>query len=227
MSNKISKYDMCDSCRRLRIGSDASEQGTGWRIEEILDNSEYQNDYMNRLINNNMILHGVLSYENQGCASCIRLFQSHIDDLKPTAESMFSTRTTERSIPYERTMEQSMPYVRLTGHSREPKNSPLMTAFKAFWTNYINFSGHTDRSEFWLGFLSVFLLSGVVMFIASRGFTALYYLWSLAIAVPLLSMSVRRLRDAGFHWAWIFINLIPSLGTLVFIVLCCLPSKTT
>lgn len=42
----------------------------------------------------------------------------------------------------------------------------------------------------------------------------IYAVFYLAILVPTLALSVRRLRDAGFHWAFIFFELIPLLAIL-------------
>ena len=53
---------------------------------------------------------------------------------------------------------------------------------------------------------------------------AMIYL--LAIIVPSIAMNVRRLRDADFHWALIFISFIPYAGSLVLFVLLQMPSKS-
>ena len=65
----------------------------------------------------------------------------------------------------------------------------------------------------------------------------LLFIFYLAVLVPNLAISVRRLRDGGFHWAFIFL-LAPSILTFVplmwifvfpcqiaFLVLMCMPTK--
>ena len=47
---------------------------------------------------------------------------------------------------------------------------------------------------------------------------------ALAVMLPTLAVSVRRLRDAGLHWAWIFISFVPG-GSIALIVLWCQPAK--
>ena len=42
--------------------------------------------------------------------------------------------------------------------------------------------------------------------------------------VPTLPLTIRRLRDAGKVWPWIFIGLIPIIGGIWLIVLLCQPS---
>jgi uncharacterized membrane protein YhaH (DUF805 family) len=45
--------------------------------------------------------------------------------------------------------------------------------------------------------------------------------------VPSLPVTVRRLRDAGKPWAWIFIGLIPLVGSIWLIWLLAQPSAAT
>lgn len=53
----------------------------------------------------------------------------------------------------------------------------------------------------------------------------LFFIYSLATFVPQLALTVRRLRDGGFHWAFIFIGLLPYIGSIVLLVLLALPTK--
>ena len=116
------------------------------------------------------------------------------------------------------------------------------------------------------GIIAVFMVFGTVASIASNGSSMDYYddtesirtgfailstlgpmwlvsiVWWLANFLPSLAISVRRLRDAGLHWAFIFLLVGPSIGMLIpfiniiaalaalpcqiaFIVLMCRPSK--
>ena len=49
-------------------------------------------------------------------------------------------------------------------------------------------------------------------------------LYLIAQIVPHLPLTIRRLRDAGKHWAWFFIGLIPVIGSIWLIVLLVQPS---
>lgn len=53
--------------------------------------------------------------------------------------------------------------------------------------------------------------------------------WYENIKIFLLNLktteSLRRLRDAGFHWAFIFIALVPIVGPIALIVMLAWPSK--
>ena len=109
-----------------------------------------------------------------------------------------------------------------------------MNAFKQFWIQYADFSSKTSRAHFWLAFLwnSLISLPLWVFYIVTSlshqnaqetlNFSTVHSktgLWALAflaffyflILVPSQAICVRRLRDAGIHWSWIFLNLGPVL----------------
>ena len=43
--------------------------------------------------------------------------------------------------------------------------------------------------------------------------------------LPTLALRIRRLRDGGFHWAFIFLYFVPMIGRLDLLVLLAMPSK--
>ena len=51
-----------------------------------------------------------------------------------------------------------------------------------------------------------------------------FCLWCGAI-LPGIAITVRRLRDAGCNWLYIFIPLIPFVGIFILIFLLCQPTK--
>ena len=46
-------------------------------------------------------------------------------------------------------------------------------------------------------------------------------LYSLVALVPGLALTIRRLRDGGNGWGWIFISLVPLVGVIILIVKLC------
>ena len=52
-------------------------------------------------------------------------------------------------------------------------------------------------------------------------------LWSIGVLLPSLAVGVRRLRDAGYPWGWLFFLLIPFAGAVLLIVLWVQPTKQT
>lgn len=50
-------------------------------------------------------------------------------------------------------------------------------------------------------------------------------IYILATIIPSCAAIVRRLRDAGFHWAMIFVGFIPYIGFWILLLLLCMPTK--
>ena len=53
----------------------------------------------------------------------------------------------------------------------------------------------------------------------------IFFAYGIAALLPGIAVTVRRLRDAGYNWAYIFIPFIPVVGIFIFIYLLCKPTK--
>jgi uncharacterized membrane protein YhaH (DUF805 family) len=99
----------------------------------------------------------------------------------------------------------------------------ISLAFK----NYANFEGVAGRGEYWWFVLFAALMGLVTAvldgFAGSVGIIGL--LWGLATLLPQLSLSVRRLRDAGHSWTALFLPLIPFVGFIILLVYMTSPSR--
>ena len=93
---------------------------------------------------------------------------------------------------------------------------------------YAQFKGRAGRSEFWMFYLVYFIIGAVFSILMNvvGGITFLYYivfglyvLVVLGLLAPTLAVSVRRLHDIGKGGGWIFINLIPIIGSIWFLIL--------
>ena len=126
----------------------------------------------------------------------------------------------------------------------------MINAYKNFFKNYAEFTGRSTRSDYWWVWLGNFILSipfwiiyfytvflSVVMasvddsvseatFMVLGLVVIIYAIFYLAILVPTLALSVRRLRDAGFHWAFIFLRFAP-MGGIALLILHAMPTKET
>lgn len=87
----------------------------------------------------------------------------------------------------------------------------IISAYKAFWTNYVNFSGRTRRSGFWWVVLINFVFGCIPI---------VNIIYGLAALVPNLALTVRRLQDTGRDWWWIFLALIPLVNIVLIVFLC-------
>jgi uncharacterized membrane protein YhaH (DUF805 family) len=100
-----------------------------------------------------------------------------------------------------------------------------------FFKKYAQFSGRARRREFWLFYLANILIEvvvlaffGIISLIAGSpapfiiGYV-LVGLYGLALIIPGLAVTVRRLHDQGKGGGWIFISLVPIIGSIWLLVL--------
>jgi len=95
-----------------------------------------------------------------------------------------------------------------------------MDWYMAVLKKYAEFSGRARRREYWMFVLINFLIGcglGVIGALV-HGLSFLSWLYSLAVLVPSIAVSVRRLHDTGRSGWWLLIGLIPLIGFIVLIV---------
>ena len=101
-----------------------------------------------------------------------------------------------------------------------------MTAVtKVVKDNYFNFNGRARRSEYWWFALANFVLSIVLSLLdgmlglnGSFGVGVLSIIGSLALLLPGLGVSARRLHDIGKSGWMLLIGLIPCVGFILLII---------
>ena len=85
---------------------------------------------------------------------------------------------------------------------------------------YAVFDGRAHRTEFWLFFLFSFIISfflGVIVgLVGSLWFITTLY--ALAVLIPGLAVSVRRLHDTNRSGWWILTGLVPILGWIALLI---------
>ena len=101
---------------------------------------------------------------------------------------------------------------------------------------YAVFSGRARRAEYWYFYLFNLLIGiaisivGLIITFISGDFSTmiivniLAWIYSLAILLPALGVTVRRLHDTGKSGWMMFIVLIPFVGAIWLLVLMCLDS---
>lgn len=125
-----------------------------------------------------------------------------------------------------------------------------MSYFLDMYKHYFDFKGRSTRKEFWCAY-GIYLAIDVVLYIImmlvggisfangtmdASGASAiglviygLMMIFALASIIPILAISVRRLRDAGFQW-WVLLvcyvgSCLCGIGSIALIVLWCMPTK--
>jgi uncharacterized membrane protein YhaH (DUF805 family) len=105
---------------------------------------------------------------------------------------------------------------------------------------YAVFDGRARRKEYWMYTLFNILIGVAYMIVATLAIALLghsdnasaallifapLWLYALAVVVPGLAVTVRRLHDTGRSGWWILISLVPFLGSIVLLVFMCLDSE--
>jgi uncharacterized membrane protein YhaH (DUF805 family) len=94
----------------------------------------------------------------------------------------------------------------------------FIEAIQSGFSNYVNFQGRAIRSEYWYWVLFVFILMIVAELIDyALGIHAIYPISALAIILPGLAVSVRRLHDLDRSGWWVLLPIIPLIGSIVLI----------
>ena len=103
---------------------------------------------------------------------------------------------------------------------------PLLDAFTSAWRRSFDYTGRSVRGDYWWFVLANLIISLLLLLLnsASDFFGWIYTFFSVATIVPSLSLSIRRLRDIGKQWPWIFISLIPLIGGIWLLYLFAQPS---
>jgi uncharacterized membrane protein YhaH (DUF805 family) len=108
-----------------------------------------------------------------------------------------------------------------------------MNEFVEVVRKYAVFSGRARRREYWFFVLIYTLISVVLMLLDGIlgtshkfGDTGLLgALFGLALLLPSIAVSVRRLHDTDRSAWWLLIALIPLLGVIVLLVFCAMDSQ--
>ncbi|BBM03905.1 DUF805 domain-containing protein [Microbulbifer sp. GL-2] len=92
-------------------------------------------------------------------------------------------------------------------------------------SKYADFTGRARRTEFWMFTLIYIVLSiGVSLLDVLLGAGFLAILFALALLVPTISITARRLHDTGRSGWWQLLNLIPLIGGIILIIFLILDS---
>jgi uncharacterized membrane protein YhaH (DUF805 family) len=101
----------------------------------------------------------------------------------------------------------------------------FVQSIQSVFRNYAVFTGRASRPEFWWFVLFTTLVqsaANALNVVTPNGTvflgSSLAGLWSAAVLLPSLAVTVRRLRDAGRKWTELFWLLLPIAGLIVLIV---------
>jgi len=97
---------------------------------------------------------------------------------------------------------------------------------------YTVFSGRARRKEYWMFILFNLIFTIVAMILdnilgiaGSQGYGPIYGLYCLAMFIPSLAVSFRRLHDVGKSGWFLLILLIPLIGAIWYLAVVCRDSN--
>ena len=108
------------------------------------------------------------------------------------------------------------------------QNISFAEAVTSCFNKYADFNGRSPRAEYWyfaLFNVAVVMVLAVLGAIIGKLFMYVYYTYVLAILVPSIAVSIRRMHDIGRSGWWVLISLVPFIGSIWYIVLAALPSQ--
>lgn len=105
----------------------------------------------------------------------------------------------------------------------------MKEAIQSVFRQYATFTGRARRSEYWYfalfsGIVSI-VLSVLQQATGSGVFAVLSGLYSLAVLIPGLAVSWRRLHDIGKPGTYYLFILIPIVGAILLIIWCAKDSQ--
>lgn len=101
-----------------------------------------------------------------------------------------------------------------------------MSWFVEVLKKYAVFSGRARRKEYWMFTLFYAIFEIVLMAVGyAIDFPALVAIFVVALLLPSLAVTVRRLHDTGRTGWWILIGIVPLVGFIVMLVFLCSDSQ--
>ncbi len=105
-----------------------------------------------------------------------------------------------------------------------------MIILELYNNNFANFSGRASRSEY--SYYILFKVFLVLVIFLMNGLTNnslnLFFnlcIFQLVIFVPMQAVTIRRLRDLGMKWNYIFFNFIPFFNFILTTILLITPGQ--
>lgn len=91
-----------------------------------------------------------------------------------------------------------------------------LSAYREFWIKASDFKGFTPRIDWWRVQLANIIISFLTIPIFLRTFGFNFY--GIICILPQISIDIRRIKDYGKDWKWIFINLVPVFGWIIWFI---------
>ena len=95
----------------------------------------------------------------------------------------------------------------------------LFNAIKICFKKFFIFTNRASRSEYWWFILFYTIFATIPTFVPNENVVVFGYIMSLLLFIPGIAATVRRLHDINKSGWFIFISLIPILGSIIVLVM--------
>jgi len=95
----------------------------------------------------------------------------------------------------------------------------LFNAIKICFQKFFIFTNRASRSEYWWFILFYTIFASIPTFVPNENVVVFGYIMSLLLFIPGIAVTVRRLHDINKSGWFIFISLIPILGSIIVLVM--------
>ncbi|MGR8860858.1 DUF805 domain-containing protein [Leuconostoc citreum] len=117
----------------------------------------------------------------------------------------------------------------------------MIKAYKEFWTNILTWNAKATRTQYWVPVIINYLVGGILMSVVEKiqghsiediynfadlSTNTLAKLIAILVWIATLTLKARRLHDTNRSAGWIFIQIIPIVGTIWFFILMVLPTTS-
>ena len=134
------------------------------------------------------------------------------DSIESPAEELISTTKETQSKTEEEKLQEIYADTKM-------EDINLFNAIKICFQKIFIFTNRASRSEYWWFILFYTIFASIPTFVPNENLVVFGYIMSLLLFIPGIAVTVRRLHDINKSGWFIFISLIPILGSIIVLVM--------
>ena len=134
------------------------------------------------------------------------------DSIESPAEELISTTKETQSKTEEEKLQEIYADTKM-------EDIDLFNAIKICFQKFFIFTNRASRSEYWWFILFYTIFASIPTFVPNENVVVFGYIMSLLLFIPGIAVTVRRLHDINKSGWFIFISLIPILGSIIVLVM--------
>ena len=134
------------------------------------------------------------------------------DSMEPPSEELISTTKETQSKTEEEKLQEIYANTKM-------EDIDLFNAIKICFQKFFIFTNRASRSEYWWFILFYIISATIPTFVPNENVVVFGYIMSFLLFIPSIAVTVRRLHDINKSGWFIFISLIPILGSIIVLVM--------